>query len=127
VDVGVSDELLSGFGRRERALLLNVIKREDEARTEAEQRRPRYRKPTDAELIAAGWKSPPPPPPTEAELLSELGDVLREEGPRSWTLFSWDADEVLRKLHEREPGLLRHKVTKCWGDMWRLAATTPAG
>jgi putative SOS response-associated peptidase YedK len=87
------------------------------------------RKPTDAELIAAGWKSPPRPPPTEGSLLWGLRETLRTEGPRSWTMFSPDADEVLRKLHEREPGLLCHKVTKRWGDMWRIAnaATTPAG
>ena len=123
----MSDELLSGFDPGERALLLNVLKREDEAKTEAEQGRPRYRTPTDAELIEAGWKSPPPPPPTEAELLSCLRETLRTEGPRSWTMFSHVEDEVLSKLHDREPGLLRHKVTKRCGDMWRLAATTPAG
>lgn len=85
-----------------------------------------YRQPTDAELIAAGWKSPPPPPPTEARLLWALRETLRTEGPRSWTMFSPDADEVLRKLDEHEPSLLQRKVTKRWGDMWRIA-TTPAG
>ena len=119
------EELLSGFDHEERALLLNVLKREDEAGTK--QRRAAPRRPTDVELIAAGWKSPPPPPPTEAELLSELREVMRTEGYRAWTMFSLRGDEVLRKLHEREPGLLRHRVTKSYGDMWRLAATTPAG
>jgi hypothetical protein len=43
-------------------------------------------------------------------------------------LFSHAGDDVLLALHDREPGLLRHKVTKLWGHMWRLsAATIPAG
>jgi len=78
------------------------------------------RKPTDAELIAAGWKSPPPPPPTETSLLWQLYQ-MREEGPRVWTVFGADDDAVLHRLHQRAPWLLRHKVTKGWGDMWRLA------
>jgi hypothetical protein len=80
------------------------------------------RTPTDAELIAAGWKSPPPPPPRLKDLLREL----RAIGPKGWTVFSPDADEVLRVFHEREPGRLRRKVTKGWGEMWRLVDPTPA-
>ena len=122
------DELLSGFSPDERALLLSALKRDVEARARYEPGKARaYRKPTDAELIAAGWKSPPPPPPTEAELLSELREVMRTKGYRAWTMFSTSEDVVLCKLHKREPGLLRHRVTKSYGDTWRLAATTLDG
>lgn len=54
-------------------------------------------------------------------MLRELREAESEFGQGSWTMFDADVDEVLRALHEREPGLLRHKVTKRWGHMWRLA------
>ena len=84
--------------------------------------------PTDEELIAAGWKAPPKPPLTEAELrceeaalLREISEVSKREGPRVWALFGPDEDAVLLALHEREPSLVRHKITKRWGHMWRPA------
>lgn len=73
-------------------------------------------KPTDAELIAAGWKLPPQPPPSLASLLRELHEL----GPNCWTVFGLDADDVLREFHQREPKILRRKITKTWGEMWRL-------
>jgi hypothetical protein len=120
-------ELLAGFAPDEYALMQRVLRREDKAAARA--REPSwYHKPTDEELIAAGWKSPPPPLPTEAELLQDLHEAHRDIGPRQWVMF-WTAaaDGVLFALHDRESGLLRHKVTKKWGHMWRLAAPTPAG
>ena len=83
------------------------------------------RKPTDAELIAAGWKSPPSPPPSLDGLLREL----REAGPGCWTVFDPDCDAVLREALKHQPELhLRRKVTKRDGEMWGIATnreTTP--
>jgi hypothetical protein len=116
-------ELLTAFDPVECDLMLNALRREDEARARAAEQWV-MRKPADAELIAAGWKSPPPPPPAEADLLRNLREAHREIGPRQWVLFSPAGDDVLLALHSREPGLLRHKVTKLWGHMWRLAKPT---
>jgi hypothetical protein len=110
-------DLLSGFEADERALLVGVLKREAGPGRVGQP----YRKPTDAELIAAGWKRPPSPPPTEIELLRMMRQECRDLGPRGWLLLSRVEDDVLLALHEREPHLLRHKTTKRWGHMWRLA------
>jgi hypothetical protein len=86
------------------------------------------RKPTDAELIAAGWKSPPAvSPPPLAGLLEELRAAELEDGPGCWTMFGPDCDAVLREALKHQPELhLRRKVTKRDGEMWGIAST-PGG
>lgn len=111
-------ELLVGFGPDELAIVSRILAREDEAAATATEGGV-YRKPTWHELWEAGWIEPPYCP-LPACLLRELREAHRELTPRAWALFWPDADAVLLMLHEREPGLLRHKVTKRWGHMWRL-------
>ena len=109
-----NDGLLAGFDRDEVTALAEVLARESGAVTG------NIRTPTWDELWEAGWIEPPwcPwPRPIVAGLLQELRDI----GPHWAEFFDDYCDALLLPLHEREPGRLRHKVTKRWGHMWRLS------
>lgn len=119
MDEPLSDDetaLLYGFGPDERIRFLRYLRESD-----APQEVARRWKPTRDELIAAKWLPPPLPPPTEEQLLHCLRNT-REEGQRVWAMFSHAGDEVLLRMQQSgNHPLIRHKVTKRWGDMWRLA------